>query len=76
MLHEGNEVRICPVGPLRTYIAMRQVGEEPLYMHDDEWSLTIFQFVTVLRKRLIRSRLLAQEFGSHSFRIGKTTAED
>lgn len=63
----------CPVKDLKRYLALRPVGEGPLFIHEDGHPLVRHQFTKVMRKAIVACGLEASEFAPHSFRIGAAT---
>lgn len=64
---------VCPVRSFLDYCSMRPSGPSPFLVHLDGSFLSKFQFVQVFRMGLRHLGLSAQEFSSHSFRIGAAT---
>lgn len=64
----------CPVEALEGYLGVRAEGlEGPLLVHQDGTFLSRFQFVAVFKQCLDRIGLSAEQYCSHSFRIGAAT---
>lgn len=64
---------MCPVLVVREFLAVRPVGDGPLLVHADQSFLSVYQFVQIFRRLLVRLGFSAAEFSSHSFRIGAAT---
>ncbi|XP_075715599.1 uncharacterized protein LOC142750481 [Rhinoderma darwinii] len=67
----GNAV--CPVSCLREFSAGAVISDSPLLRHSDGTFLSRFQFVAVFRKCLVACQVRAEQYSSHSFRIGAVT---
>ncbi|XP_069588341.1 uncharacterized protein [Ranitomeya imitator] len=64
---------LCPVANVRSWLALRPVGELSFLIHKDLSPITKFQFNSVLKKCLRLLDLGNVNISSHSFRIGAAT---
>ncbi|XP_056414345.1 uncharacterized protein LOC130356606 [Hyla sarda] len=64
---------MCPVACYSAFLALRVGIVGPLLVHADGGFLSRFQFVGVFRKCLRAGGFVAEDYSSHSFRIGAAT---
>ena len=66
---------ICPLNTLKQYFKMRPVDKNgPVVCHLNGYSVTRYQFYSVLRSALRFLNMNVKEFNTHSFRIGAATS--
>lgn len=73
VLQELRGSPMCPLLVMANYLARRPQIPGPLLVHSDGFFLSVFQFVQVFRRCLVRMGREAKDFSSHSFRIGAAT---
>lgn len=64
---------ICLVAVVGKYLGLRPAVAGSFLVHADGAALSIFQFVSVLRRCLSAASIEASQSSSHSFRIGAAT---
>ncbi|XP_066041044.1 uncharacterized protein [Chamaea fasciata] len=64
------ELWVCPVEALRTYVAARPRREGPLFVHSNSMAVTKSDFCTVFCYGLRFAGLPANRYGVHSFWLG------
>lgn len=65
---------ICPVSAILSFLARRQQGQGPLFIHEDGSPLTKNQLVRQVRLALRHKGIEVSRYSGHSFRIGAATA--
>lgn len=65
---------VCPVASMTEYLKVRSRIEGPLFQHFSGSALTRYQFSTILSKCLKCCGIGAENYKSHSFRVGGCTA--
>ena len=65
---------ICPVTAVLAYLAIRQAGPGPLFVHADQSPLTRSDLISAIRSALTGTGLDLSHYTGHSFRIGAATA--
>nr|XP_033777442.1 uncharacterized protein LOC117348910 isoform X1 [Geotrypetes seraphini] len=74
VLHAVAGCSSCPVTCLRSYLAVRPLDGDILFVHENGSPLTRYQFQAVLRLTLGRCGEDPSSYGTHSFRIGAATS--
>ena len=74
MLHENQFKDLCPVQALKDYLSIRPSVQGPLFVHFDTEPLTKAQVNKILKKGVETLGLPAEDYSSHSFRIGAATS--
>lgn len=64
---------ICPVWAVGEFCKLRPMGPGVFFKHEDGTALSRFQFQAVFKKCLVAAGLRAENYSSHSFRIGAAT---
>ena len=64
---------LCPVTAMSKYLALRPHGPSQAFVHWNNSALTRYQFQAILKKSLNYSGINADNYTSHSFRIGAAT---
>ena len=64
---------ICPVSAILAFLARRQQGQGPLFIHEDGSPLTKNQLVRQVRLALRHKGVEVSRYSGHSFRIGAAT---
>ena len=59
---------------MRSFLTDRPLIPGPVFCHCDGRPLTLYQFVSVLKKALERVSVKHKHYNSHSFRIGCATS--
>ena len=72
-IKENKTEGTCPVKAMETYLRVRPKEKGPLFRHKDGSPLSRYQFNAVLKKALLESGVGANQYGTHSFRIGAAT---
>lgn len=68
------ETPICPLSSMSEYLTIRSGNEGPLFKHFNGSALTRYQFSALLSKCLKCCGIGAEQYKSHSFRVGGCTA--
>ena len=66
--------RLCPVGAVLSYLAIRSTGRGPVFIFQDGRALTRNRLVKELRQGLQEMGIDPSAYSGHSFRIGAATA--
>ena len=69
-----SEISMCPMQAILEFLKIRHPSIGPLFLHFDGTPLSTYQFNQVLKKCISAIGLNANDFSSHSFRIGAATS--
>ena len=70
---EENNLFVCPLHTLKSYLAIRPQFNGPLFCHFNKMPITRNQFVTMLHASLRFLGISCSKYNTHSFRIGGAT---
>ncbi|XP_066484678.1 uncharacterized protein [Tiliqua scincoides] len=70
----AQNLALCPVRTLRSYLAARPAVRGALFCHVDASPVTFFQFRVLFRRAVADLGFRAEDYGLHSFRIGAASA--